>query len=188
MTISQSNRQKARSLTWQLVAMAIGAFAFGFLVLPPMYDVFCDVTGLGGRTNEVATVVEEPTTTGRVVRLEFATTVNQYAPWEFGSDVDSMTVDIGGVYETTFTARNLSDKSLVAQAVPSVSPPQAARHFKKLECFCFTSQEFVANEEKQMPVRFIIDSDLPAHIDTVTLSYTFFDATKMARANVAATN
>jgi cytochrome c oxidase assembly protein subunit 11 len=72
-------------------------------------------------------------------------------------------------------AKNLTGKDKIAQAVPSVAPAQAAKYFKKLECFCFTTQEFAANEEKQMPVRFIVDPELPSYIDTITLSYTFFD-------------
>ena len=84
------------------------------------------------------------------------------------------------MYEAFFVARNLSDQNKVAQAVPSVAPQQAAKYLKKLDCFCFTTQEFSAREEKEMPVRFVIDSDLPDYIDTITLSYTFFDATRFS--------
>ena len=168
------------SLVAKLVGLTVGMFAFGFLVLPPLYDVFCDITGLGGRTNETAVTVDTVVATDRVISLEFDTTVNQYAPWQFSSDVDGMEINVGGIYETTFTALNMTDREMIAQAVPSVSPPQAAKHFKKLDCFCFTEQAFTAHEEKQMPVRFIIDSELPDYIDTITLSYTFFDTKRMA--------
>jgi len=90
-----------------------------------------------------------------------------------------MTVHPGGMYEAIFIARNLTDKAKIAQAVPSVAPAIAAKHFRKLECFCFTSQEFAPGEEKEMPVRFIVDSDLPDYIDTITLSYTFFDTARI---------
>jgi len=84
-----------------------------------------------------------------------------------------------------FFAHNLTDRQKIAQAVPSVAPPQAAKHFKKLECFCFSQQEFTAGERKEMPVRFIIDSALPDHIDTITLSYTFFDTERISHADEA---
>lgn len=170
----------SKSLAVRLALLTVAMFAFGVFLLPPLYDVFCEVTGLGGKTNQTAATVEETAATDRTVRLEFDTTVNQYAPWEFSSDLDVMTINTGGIYETTFTARNLTDRDMVARAVPSVSPPQAAKYFKKLECFCFSTQEFAANEEKQMPVRFIIGSDLPEHIDTVTLSYTFYDTARVS--------
>jgi cytochrome c oxidase assembly protein subunit 11 len=90
-----------------------------------------------------------------------------------------MTIHPGGLYEATFIARNLTDQHKIAQAVPSVAPQQAASYFKKLECFCFATQEFAPGEEKEMLVRFIVASDLPDYIDTITLSYTFFDTARL---------
>ncbi|MDH4314378.1 MAG: cytochrome c oxidase assembly protein [Gammaproteobacteria bacterium] len=176
----QGKNSSGRSLSWKLAIMAVGMFAFGFLVLPPLYDVFCEVTGLGGKTNSSAAEVEIEADESRQIRLEFVTTVNEYAPWEFRAKTDGITVNPGVLYDATFVAKNLAAKSKIAQAVPSVAPQQAARYFKKLECFCFTTQEFAPGEEKQMPVRFIVDSDLPDYIDTITLSYTFFDTERLS--------
>lgn len=168
-------------LAGRLLLLAIGMFVFGFAVMPPLYDVLCDITGLGGRTNEAPAVAEEKPDADRNIDLEFVTTVNEYAPWSFSSDLPGMTVHPGGLYEATFTATNLTGRLKIAQAVPSVAPQEAARYFKKLECFCFTTQEFAGGESKSMPVRFVIDSDLPEHIDTITLSYTFFDTARLSR-------
>lgn len=169
------------SLAGRLLLLAAGMFGFGFLLVP-LYDAFCEITGFGGRTNETpATVAASEADTSRSIDLEFVTTVNEYAPWEFSSDQPGMTVHPGGLYEATFTAVNLADRRKIAQAVPSVAPQEAAQYFKKLDCFCFTTQEFAAKESKSMPVRFVIDSDLPGHIDTITLSYTFFDTARLSR-------
>jgi cytochrome c oxidase assembly protein subunit 11 len=168
-----------KSLALRLLVMTIAMFGFGFLLVP-IYNAFCEVTGLGGKTNKTAAVVEESVVADRSIRLEFDTTVNQYAPWEFESSVDMMEIHPGAIYETTFSARNLADRHMTAQAVPSIAPAQAAKYFKKLECFCFTTQEFAAHEYRDMPVRFILDSDLPEYIDTITLSYTFFDTARAA--------
>lgn len=165
----------SKALSFRLLALAIAMFGFGYLLVP-LYNAFCEVTGFGGKTeNSAATDVVVMADESREVNLEFVTTVNQYAPWEFHASVDTMTIHPGGIYEATFVARNLTDKHKVAQAVPSVAPQQATSHFRKLECFCFTTQEFAPGEEKEMPVRFIVDSELPEYIDTITLSYTFFD-------------
>lgn len=178
---STSSNSKSHSLALRLVAFGGGMFLFGVFALPPLYDVFCEVTGLGGKTNSVAAaVVDEVVDESRELKLEFVTTVNQYAPWEFHAAEDGMKIYPGKLYEATFLARNKTDVYKVAQAVPSVSPSSAAKYLKKLECFCFTAQEFTAGQEKEMPVRFLISSDLPEYIDTITLSYTLFDATKMA--------
>jgi cytochrome c oxidase assembly protein subunit 11 len=169
----------SKALSFRLLALAIAMFGFGFLLVP-IYDAFCEVTGFGGKTESTAaTDVLEMPDEQREIKLEFVTTVNQYAPWEFHSSVDGMTIHPGGIYETTFIARNLTDQYKIAQAIPSVAPQQAASHFRKLECFCFSTQEFTPNEEKEMTVRFIVDSELPDYIDTITLSYTFFDTARL---------
>ena len=181
------NREETLTLVGKLVLLACAMFGFGFLLVP-LYDAFCEITGFGGRTNQTAAIVEEDADTSREVRIEFVTTVNEYAPFEFESRLAGMTVHPGGMYEAIFVARNLTDRDMVAQAVPSVAPSQAARYFKKLECFCFSQQEFLPGEEKDMPVRFIVDSELPDFIDTITLSYTFFDTARLSDNSSAGSN
>lgn len=174
-----------RKLVTSLSVFAAGMLVFAFVVLPPLYDVFCEVTGLGGKTGNTAapeSVVDESIVQDREVRLEFMTTVNEYAPWEFRASVDYMTIQPGKLHEATFFAKNLTDRHMVAQAVPSVAPAEAAKMFKKLDCFCFDQQEFEPGELKEMPVRFIVDSELPDYIDTITLSYTFFDTARVSQA------
>jgi len=172
---------KNASLVTRLLAFALGSFAFGFFALPPMYEVFCEITGFGGRTNESAAQVAEAPDLSREVRIEFVATVNNYAPWKFEPTVDSMTVHPGKMYYATFDATNLSGEDRVGQAVPSVSPVSASQHFQKIECFCFDSQEFVANEQRALPLQFIVDPDLPEYVDTITLSYTYFESTYVTR-------
>ena len=168
-----------RTLVGQLLLLTVAMFGFGFLLVP-LYDVFCEITGFGGRTNtEAATVAEAPDLT-REIRVEFITTVNSYAQFEFAAETDSMVVNPGKMYFANFTAKNLASEHKVAQAVPSVAPATAAEHFTKIECFCFTSQEFLADEERAMPLQFIVDPNLPDYVDTITLQYTFFDTARVA--------
>jgi cytochrome c oxidase assembly protein subunit 11 len=180
MTDTGEQRISNKSLGLRLLALALGMFGFGFFVLPPMYDVFCEITGFGGRTNETAATLVEAPDESREIRIEFNTQVNEYAPWEFSADVDSMTVVPGRMYFATFTATNLTTENKTAQAVPSVAPVSASKHFKKIECFCFTSQNFEANESRPMPLQFIVDPDLPEYVDTISLQYTFFDTVNVS--------
>jgi cytochrome c oxidase assembly protein subunit 11 len=177
-------RPGTRTLTLRLLLVAVGMFGFGYLLVPA-YDIFCEITGLGGRTNEApARVVATPDET-RSVDLEFVTTVNQAAPWTFRAQAPGMQVHPGGLYEAVFVATNLTGRPQVAQAVPSVAPSEAAAHFRKLDCFCFTTQEFAANESRELLVRFIVDPELPEYVDTITLSYTLFDTNRLADASTA---
>jgi cytochrome c oxidase assembly protein subunit 11 len=175
-------QQENRGLVGRLAILAIAMFGFGF-ALVPLYDVFCEITGFGGRTNTEAVAVVETPNIDREIRIEFMTTVNSYAPFEFAADRDSMTVHPGKMYYATFTAKNLTESDKVAQAVPSVVPIAAAEHFVKIECFCFNSQEFAGNEEKAMPLQFIVDPEVPDYVDTITLQYTFFDTARVASNN-----
>lgn len=170
---------KHRSLVGQLVILTVAMFGFGFLLVP-LYDVFCEITGFGGRTNVEAAVVEEAPDLTREIRIEFVTNVNSYAQFEFAADADSMTVNPGKMYYATFAAKNMAGEHKVAQAVPSVTPSTAAEHFTKIECFCFTTQEFLAGEERAMPLQFIVNPELPDYVDTITLQYTFFDTARVA--------
>jgi len=167
----------------KLVALTLGMFGFGYLLVP-LYDVFCEITGIGGRTSgEAAQVAELQPDLNRTIRVEFVGSVNASGPWEFRPDQASLVVHPGQVYQTTFWARNKRDEGVVGHAVPSVAPGQAAKYFSKTECFCFTEQAFGPGEGRHMPVVFIIDPDLPAHVDTLTLSYTFFDRQTVAQAD-----
>ena len=171
-----------RSLTGSLVLFVFAMFGFGF-ALVPLYDVFCEITGFGGRTNANAAVAEEAPDLDRTIRIEFVTTVNEYAPWTLKPDVRTMEVSPGRMYYATFTAENLAGDVKVGQAVPSVVPVAASSHFKKIECFCFESQEFQAGESRAMPLQFIVDPDLPDYVDTITLQYTFYDTERVSARN-----
>ena len=180
--MSEPQKNPHRSLIFGLLTIVVGSFAFGY-ALVPLYEVFCEITGFGGRTNTEAVVVKETPDLTREIRVEFMTTVNSYAPFEFEAERDSMTVNPGKMYFATFTAKNTTENDKVAHAVPSVAPPAAAAHFVKIECFCFNSQEFLASEEKAMPLQFIVDPDIPEYVDTITLGYTFYDTTSVASTN-----
>ncbi len=150
-------------------------FGFGF-ALVPLYDVMCEITGFGGKTAATAADVVETPGMERTVRVEFVTSVARGAPWELAPEVSHMDVQVGKLYETHFRARNLSSSRLVAQAVPSVAPGPAARYFRKAECFCFTSQEFAPHEQLELKLAFMVAPELPAQVDTLSLSYTYFSA------------
>jgi cytochrome c oxidase assembly protein subunit 11 len=164
-----------RHLALKVAGIGLAMFAFGF-ALVPLYDVFCAVTGFGGKTASAATVVVEQPDQSRTVRVEFLASVPRGVPFTLEPEVSHLDVHPGQMYETHFRARNLTGSPRKAQAVPSVAPGAAARYFNKAECFCFTSQEFQPNEELTLKLAFMVAADLPADIDTLSLSYTYFSA------------
>lgn len=165
----------------RLVVVVVAMFGFGF-ALGPIYDALCKVTGINGKTSGMqADVNAMPAIdTSRLVTVQFVTTVNGGRNWEFRAEQAEVRVHPGQLATVTFHAKNTEGRDLVAQAVPNVAPWDAARHLHKTECFCFNNQPFKAGESKEMPVRFMLDPGLPADVDVVTLSYTFFDVTESA--------
>lgn len=166
----------------KLLVIVVAMFGFGY-VMVPIYDVFCDITGLNGKTGRIAEgdiakqyLVDE----SRLIKVEFMATNNGVIAWDFQPKVASMEVHPGKIYAAAYTALNQTDRDMVGQAVPSVSPGTAGLYFNKTECFCFTRQELKAGETKEMPLRFVIDPELPEDIQTLTLAYTFFDVTEQS--------
>lgn len=170
-----SSKRDTKSTTWKLFLIPVAMFGFGYLMVP-LYDVFCDVTGLNGKTGAIsaAEASRQARAEDRLIKVEFISSVNQSGAWEFKPDQFTMMVHPGQVYQASYTASNLLDQPAVSQSIPSVAPSKAAQHFNKTECFCFTEQNFEAKETRSMPVTFIIDPYLPDDVDTVTLSYTLF--------------
>ena len=162
-----------RYLPLKIAGLGVAMFAFGF-TLVPLYDAFCAITGYGGKTAAAASSVVEEPDRSRTVRVEFLSSVARGTPFTLEPEVSHLEVHPGQLYETHFRARNLTGSPLTAQAVPSVAPGTAARYFNKTECFCFTSQEFAPHEELDLRLSFMVATELPEHVDTLSLSYTYF--------------
>lgn len=174
----------------RLSLLVVGMFGFGWALIP-MYDLLCEITGLGGRTGDQ--YVYDPATmktdTSRLVEVNFITNANAGMPWQFWAEKGGVRVHPGELKEVKFYVRNTTNRRMIGQAIPSVVPNSAAAHFHKTECFCFNQQTLASGEALDMPLQFIVDQALPATIKTITLSYTLFDVSGKAADNrVSATN
>jgi cytochrome c oxidase assembly protein subunit 11 len=169
--LTQANRRIVKRLGLVVLAM----FGFGF-ALVPLYDVFCEITGLNGKTGriELEQALSQKVDTERLVTVEFLATVNSGLPWEVRPMVKKIRVHPGEVTEVKYLASNKTANTVAGQAVPSLVPGQAAKYFNKTECFCFTRQTLGPGEVKEMPLRFVVDPELPEDVRTVSLSYTVY--------------
>ena len=165
----------------KLAVVTAGMFAFGY-ALVPLYNAICEMTGiniLSLSERQVPGVVSKVTPENTQVDLTRTITVefdaNSRGPWEFKPAVRSMQVHPGELATVMYEFQNVQNRRMAAQAIPSYAPRQAAAHFNKLECFCFTQYTLDAGEKKEWPVAFIIDPKLSKDVTTITLSYTFFE-------------
>jgi cytochrome c oxidase assembly protein subunit 11 len=173
-----------RRLVLKLLAIVAAASVFGF-ALVPLYDVLCEATGFNGKTRSAigagglnASAVAAPPSRidrSRIVTVEFTGTVMPGLPWEMRPLTNSLDLHPGELQQAKFLVHNRSTETIVGQAVPSVSPGQAAQHFEKLDCFCFQQQTLAPGETREMPLTFIVKPEIDADIRTVTLAYAFFN-------------
>ena len=183
----EDTRSRQRRHTSLLLLLAAGMFGFAF-ALVPLYEVFCEVTGLNGKTGGRTTASMQSllldnkgdekgkAAIDRTVTIQFFAQVGNGMPWEFRPTERQLRVRPGESYTTRFYVRNRANQAVTGQAVPSVSPGVAALHLHKTECFCFTQQRLEAGAEMEMPVTFIVDNELPEEIQTFSLSYTLYRA------------
>jgi cytochrome c oxidase assembly protein subunit 11 len=161
-------------LVTRLVGVAVGMFAFGVFAMPPLYDKFCEITGIGQAGIQVVDAAPMTGTSRRTVKIRFDATTNSALNWDFRPMEKSLQVTLGEPAVASYFAGNLDSQTVAGRAVFNVSPPTAARYFVKTECFCFTRQELAGKEQREMPVYFFVQEDLPEDIEELTLSYTFF--------------
>ena len=159
-----------------LVVLVMFGFAFA---LVPLYDVFCRITGLNGKTAvQPATTERAVIDSKRTIQIEFLAHADTRMPWQFSGETARLSVRPGEMKLVNYRVFNPTDRTMIGQAVPSVSPGPAAAYLKKVECFCFNRQELQAGESKLMPLKFYIDPALPDDINTITLSYSLYDITQ----------
>lgn len=162
-----------KRLVIRLLLSSVAMFGFGF-ALVPLYDVMCQAFGINGKTAGpyLGSQQRDPS---RLVRVQFLSTNAQGMPWVFHAQVDQLEVHPGAVNQVVFIARNPTGSTMTAQAVPSVTPAEAASYLHKTQCFCFSQQTLQPAQRLEMPVRFIVDRELPAHVRQLTLAYTLFN-------------
>jgi len=177
-----------QKITLKLVIAAVGMFVFAVFLMPPLYDVFCELTGIGGKTKGQYEGAAVAVDSEREIKVQFVATNNGAMPWEFAPVEYQVRVHPGEKKAVEFYARNPTSRDMVAQAVPNITPNNAADFFHKTECFCFNEQALKSGEETKMGLVFIVDPELPASVTTITLSYTLFDVTDAAESAVAVNN
>lgn len=168
-------------------------FGFAF-ALVPIYDVFCKVTGLNGKVDiskgsnlsQFTRYKTEGNASNRFITVEFDVNRNGHLSknliCEFNPQHTVLQVKPGELTHTAYYIKNLTKKTLIVQAIPSISPGLAAKHLKKLECFCFNKQVLKPNEGAYFPLRFWLEPEIPQNITRLTLSYTLFDVTHPIKA------
>lgn len=157
---------------------------FGFcFALVPIYNKYCKVTGIN--TSQTLAEYEATPDLTRQITVQFVSTNNAELPWEFHPLHSKIKMHPGETKRMLFYVKNKSNKLMTVQAIPSYAPNEAINYLHKLECFCFNQQTLAKNEERDMPVVFRLDKNLPKKIRVITLSYTLFDVTPLKEQRIS---
>lgn len=170
---------------------AAAMFGFGF-ALVPLYAVFCDALGLNGSFSEIENgtynakaqadkALKNGIDNSRTVTMQFMATDNNELDLDFRPIQKKLTVNPGKVSQVAYYVKNRTDKTLVIQAIPDITPNLATKYLAKIECFCFNKQTLKPGEEREMPLKFVVNSTLPKNIPILTLTYRFIDLQRNAR-------
>jgi len=161
---------------WLIIVTLMAAF--GFLMVP-LYNVFCAITGLNGKLDlSVASAVPDGVDFSREIIVEFVVNHNEKMPWKFKPKNEVMKVHPGELAKTAYFASNPTRVTMVAQAIPSIAPAKVSKYFKKVKCFCFSSQTLAPGESRYLTLYYYLDKNFPQDVNRLTLSYTLFDITK----------
>lgn len=175
---SSLDKKSKRTLV-VLSLLVLVMFGFGFAMVP-LYDLFCQVTGIQSVSSRVentpAPITTNTALSGRWVTIKFDTSIHPELPWDFYAPKPVMKVQPGKIYTVDFVAKNRSSKTISGRAIPSLAPWQATEYLKKIECFCFAQQELEGGSITRMPLRFSVSSELPKNINSLTLSYSLMNA------------
>ncbi len=169
-----------RVMLAKLAVVVCLMFGFGY-ALVPVYKAICNALGINVLSiaeREASGNAWKPRSNSQVdpsrtITVEFD--ANARGPWEFKPAKRFVDVHPGEMVTVVYQFRNVQNRAMAAQAIPSYAPMQAMAHFNKVECFCFTEHVLKPGEVREWPVTFTIDPKLPKDVRTITLSYTFFE-------------
>ena len=170
--LEERARENRRTLT-KLSVVAVAMFGFGFAMVP-FYEKVCQALGINYFITPDTAYANTQVDLTRSVTIELDANTHDLA-WHFRPMVRHLTVHPGELAQVEYEIANVREAPVTAQAVPSFGPQRAGQYFRKLECFCFTQQTLAGGETRRMPVVFLIDPALPRDVNTITLSYTFFE-------------
>lgn len=165
-------------LAWAMAGVVGGMLALAYASVP-LYEAFCKATGFGG--TPIVARSDDRTVIERTVKVRFDSNVDPNMPWRFEPVQREVSVRLGEEKLIYFRATNRSQRSIVGTATYNVTPERTAGWFNKVQCFCFTEQLLKPGQSVDMPVVFFVDPDMDkdrryADINTITLSYTFYEA------------
>ncbi|XP_024140849.1 cytochrome c oxidase assembly protein COX11, mitochondrial [Oryzias melastigma] len=176
-------RNRNKTVLTYIAAAGVGMIGLSYAAVP-LYRLYCQATGLGGTAvagHDADQVETMKPVRERVIKVTFNADTHASIQWNFRPQQTEIYVVPGETALAFYRAKNPTDKPIIGISTYNVVPFDAGQYFNKIQCFCFEEQRLNPHEEVDMPVFFYIDPEFDddprmARVDTITLSYTFFEA------------
>ncbi|MGF1503390.1 MAG: cytochrome c oxidase assembly protein [Paracoccaceae bacterium] len=170
-------RKDLRAKAVPFVGVAFGMLGMAYAAVP-LYDWFCRVTGFGGRTQVAEASTGE--ILDRTVTVRFDASTARDMPWQFRPIDTTQTLKVGETGIAFYEAHNPTDRPVAGTASYNVAPFSMGGYFVKIDCFCFELQVLEPGQTVTMPVTYYVDPEMvddaeTKGVQTVTLSYTFYE-------------
>nr|CAG4652268.1 EOG090X0GO2 [Triops cancriformis] len=174
---------KNKSTFYYVIALGVLTVGFTYAAVP-LYRIFCQAYGYGGTTvtgHDTSKIETMKPNLNRVMRIKFNADTAASLTWNFRPQQTEIKVPLGETALAFYTAMNPTDRPIDGISTYNVVPYEAGQYFNKIQCFCFEEQRLNPQEQVDMPVLFYIDPALAddpllENLETITLSYTFFEA------------
>ena len=191
--MSEKQQKQNRKVVGIAGLVAVGMFGFGFALIP-LYNVFCDAFGINGSftaiedgtynpSEETQKALANGVDTSRTISMQFLASDSIGLNLDFRPLTKRLEFNPGQVEEVSYYIKNRSDKTITIQAIPDITPNLAKKYLAKIECFCFRQQTLKPGEERNMPLRFVVNSAIPDSIELLTITYRFIDSHYKAEAD-----
>lgn len=191
--MSENREKKNRKVLGIASFIAVAMFGFGFALIP-LYNVFCDAFGINGSfsaiqdgtynaSEETQKALANGVDTSRTISMQFLVSNSIGLDLDFRPLTKRLDFNPGQVEEVSYYIKNRSDKTITIQAIPDITPNLAKKYLAKIECFCFRQQTLKPGEERNMPLRFVVNSAIPDNIEILTITYRFIDSHYKAEAD-----
>ena len=156
-----------------LLLMTVGFMTIFAFANQELYRLFCEAIGLNvGSDQEITELTDENGRETRELSITFTTEAMHNVPIDFSVTEKKATVNIGYLYENSYSFVNKTSDTLYFRPVHRVYPPEASNHYKMVKCFCFDDMIMLPNEELELPLTFLFSSDLDPKIHSVVMHYT----------------
>ena len=162
-----------RQLMGKLLVIVVLMAGFGFAMVP-MYRQICEALGITQSRAVGAANTQVDRT--RQVTVELVAS-SAGLPWKFEAVEREVRLHPGELVQVNYRVANTMGREVRAHAVMNAAPANAGKYIEKQACFCFSDQTLAAGEERVMPVVFRVSPEAPKDLTTISLSYTFFEAT-----------